>query len=81
MKRNFIKPRTLAIASLLLVAVFSSCDNEERIVFTRNQLMVIYEHGYLKGRLNQQHNQIDANSNIQWKIDSTEMRSWLLNCH
>lgn len=27
MKKNFIKPRTLAIASLLLAVVFTSCDN------------------------------------------------------
>lgn len=73
-----IKVLQLGIVAILLLCAVS-CRNEKpfkkepTIELTQSELMVIYENGYLNGRINCQLHSTDGKSAEIWSIDSATM--------
>lgn len=73
-----IKVLQLGIAAILLLCAVS-CQNEKpvkkepSIELTQSELMVIYENGYLNGKINCQLHSTDGKSAEIWSIDSATM--------
>lgn len=56
----------------LLVLVLVGCENREQMCLTKEEVMVLFQNGYLSGQINALRSEDNQGRDKRWQIDSTE---------